>query len=54
MLCRAALVSTNVSEELITTNIKATKIGKIATTLAVASHRCTLRSVQRESVASYS
>jgi hypothetical protein len=54
MLCRVALVRTDVSEEL-STSIRVTRIGELGTTLAVTSNRCTaakkyqvfLRSVRR-------
>jgi hypothetical protein len=56
MLRRVAL-RTNVSEELSATFISVTRIGKLGTTLAVTSKRCTLRrnteSSERASVASY-
>jgi hypothetical protein len=42
MLCRVALVRTDVSEELSSSFIKVTKIGKLGTTLAVTSNRCRL------------
>jgi hypothetical protein len=54
MLCRVALVSTDVSEELSAFFIKVTRIGELGTTLAVPSNRCTLGiSSQRMSVDSY-
>jgi hypothetical protein len=45
MLCRVALVRTNVSEELSASFISVTRIGELGTTLtlAVTSNRCTLR-----------
>jgi hypothetical protein len=49
-LRRVALVRTDVSEELIASFIRVTKIGELATTLAVTSNRRRLRA----SVASYS
>jgi hypothetical protein len=38
-----AFVRTDVSEELSTSMIRVTRIGKLGTTLAVSSNRCTLR-----------
>jgi hypothetical protein len=43
MLHRVALVRTDVSEELIASIIKVTRIGELGTTLAVTSNRRTLR-----------
>jgi hypothetical protein len=43
MLRRVALVKTDVSEELSASIIRATRIGQLGTTLAVPSHRRTLR-----------
>jgi hypothetical protein len=43
MLCRVALVRTNVSEELSASFIRVTRIGELGTTLAVTSNRRTLR-----------
>jgi hypothetical protein len=43
MLRRVALVRTNVSEELSASFIRVTRIGELGTTLAVTSHRRTLR-----------
>jgi hypothetical protein len=43
MLRRVALVRTDVSEELIASFIRVTRIGEIGTTLAVTSNRRTLR-----------
>jgi hypothetical protein len=42
MLCRVALVTTDVSEELRASFIRVTRIGELGTTLAVTSNRCTL------------
>jgi hypothetical protein len=51
MLCRVALVRTDVSEELSPSFIKVTRIGELGTTLAATSNRRThlvfLRSVRR-------
>jgi hypothetical protein len=47
MLCRVALVRTDVSEKLSASFIRVTRIGKLGTTLAVTSSRRTLRSVRR-------
>jgi hypothetical protein len=47
MLCRAALVRTDVSEELSATFIRRTRIGELGTTLAVTSNLVFLRSVRR-------
>jgi hypothetical protein len=43
MLCRVALVRTDVSEELSASFIRVTRIGELGTTLAVASNRRTVR-----------
>jgi hypothetical protein len=43
MLCRVALVGTDVSEELTASFIRVTRIGELGTTLAVTSNRRTLR-----------
>jgi hypothetical protein len=43
MLCRVALVRTDVSAELGASTIKVTRIGELGTTLAVTSNRRTLR-----------
>jgi hypothetical protein len=43
MLCRVALVRTDVSEELIAYFNRVTRIGGLGTTLAVISNRRTLR-----------
>jgi hypothetical protein len=43
MLCRVALVKTDVSEELSASFIRVTRIGELGTTLAVTSNRRTLR-----------
>jgi hypothetical protein len=43
MLLRVALVRTDVSEELIASFIRVTRIGELGTTLAVTSNRRTLR-----------
>jgi demethoxyubiquinone hydroxylase (CLK1/Coq7/Cat5 family) len=43
MLCRVALVRTDVSEEISASFIRVTRIGELGTTLAVASKRRTLR-----------
>jgi hypothetical protein len=43
MLRRAALVRTDISEELSASIIKVTRIGELGTTLAVTSNRCTLQ-----------
>jgi hypothetical protein len=43
MLCRVALVRTDVSEELSASFITVTRIGELGTTLAVTSNRRTLR-----------
>jgi hypothetical protein len=54
MLRRAALVGTDISEELSASFIRVTGIDEVGTTLAVTSNRCALHiSSQRESVASY-
>jgi hypothetical protein len=41
MLCRVALVRTGVSEELISSIIRVTRIGELGTTLAVTNNRRT-------------
>jgi hypothetical protein len=51
MLCRVALVRTDISEEL---SIRVTGIGELGTTLAVTSNRPLGISSQHASVASYS
>jgi hypothetical protein len=51
MLCRVAVVRTDVSEELSASIIRVTRIGELGTTLAVTSIRRTLR--YASSVASY-
>jgi hypothetical protein len=43
MLCRVAIVRTDVSEELSASIIRVTEIGELGTTLAVTSNRRTLR-----------
>jgi hypothetical protein len=43
MLCRVALVRTEVSEQLSTPFIRVTTIGELGTTLAVTSNQLTLR-----------
>jgi hypothetical protein len=43
MLCRVALVRTDVSEEISASLIRVTKIGELETALAVTSNRRTLR-----------
>jgi hypothetical protein len=43
MLCRVALVRTDVTEELSASFIRVTRIGELGTTLAVTSNRHTLR-----------
>jgi hypothetical protein len=43
MLRRVALVSTDVSEELIVSFVRVTRIGELGTALAVTSNRRTLR-----------
>jgi hypothetical protein len=43
MLCRVALVRTEVPEERIASFIRATGIGELGTTLHVTSNGCTLR-----------
>jgi hypothetical protein len=43
MLCRVALVGTDVSEERSASFIRVTRIGELGTTLAVTSNRLTLR-----------
>jgi hypothetical protein len=43
MLCRVALVRTDVSEELSASFIRVTRLGELGTTLAVTSNRRTLR-----------
>jgi hypothetical protein len=53
MLCRVALVRTDVSEELSASFIRVTKIGEIATTLALTSNRRGIYS-QRASDVNYS
>jgi hypothetical protein len=52
MLRRVALLRTDVSEELIASIIRVTRIGEIGTTLAVTSNRLKLR--RNTKVASYS
>jgi hypothetical protein len=47
MLCRVALVITDVSEELSASFIKVTRIGELGTTLAVTSNVVFLRSMRR-------
>jgi hypothetical protein len=47
MLCRVALVRTDVSEERSASFIRVTKFGELEATLAVTSNRRTLRSVRR-------
>jgi hypothetical protein len=55
LLCRVALVRTDVSEELSASFIRVTKIGKLGTTQAATSNRRTLRrNTKRTSVASCS
>jgi hypothetical protein len=64
MLCRVALVRTDISEELSASFIRVTRINELGTTLAVTSNWRRLRrntwylvlgiSLQRVSVASYS
>jgi hypothetical protein len=56
MLHRVTFVRTDVSEELIASFIRVTRIGELGTTLAVPSNRRTQRrnTKQRASVASYS
>jgi hypothetical protein len=44
MLCRVALVRTDVSEELSASIIQVTRIGELGTTLAVTSNQRTLAS----------
>jgi hypothetical protein len=53
MLRRVALVISDVSEELIASFIRVTKIGELGRTLAVTNNRLGISS-QRASVASYS
>jgi hypothetical protein len=43
MLCRVALVRTDISEELGATFIRVTRIGELGTTLAVTNNRRTLQ-----------
>jgi hypothetical protein len=45
MLCRVALVRTDVSEELSASFIRVTRIGELGTALAVTSNRSTLRTL---------
>jgi hypothetical protein len=47
MLCRVALVRTDVSEDLSASFIRVTTIGEVGTTLAVTSNRRTLRRNRR-------
>jgi hypothetical protein len=55
MLCRGALVRTDVSEELSASFIRVPRIGELGTTLAVTNNRHTQDiSSQLSSVASYS
>jgi hypothetical protein len=42
MLCRVALVKSDVSEELSTSIIRVTRIVELGTTLAISSNRCML------------
>jgi hypothetical protein len=42
MLCRVALVRTDVSEELSASIIRVTRIGELRTSLAITSNQCTL------------
>jgi hypothetical protein len=43
MLCRVALIRTDVSEDRSASIIRVTRIGELGTALAVTSNRCTLR-----------
>jgi hypothetical protein len=54
MLCRVALVKTDVSEELSASFMKVTRVGELVTTHAVTSNRRMLRRNTIASVASYS
>jgi hypothetical protein len=54
MLCRVALVRTDVLEELSDSFIRVTRIGELGTTLAVTSNQVLVISSQHASVASYS
>jgi hypothetical protein len=47
MLRRVALVRTDVSEELIASTMRVTRIGEVGTTLAVTSNRHTLRRISK-------
>jgi hypothetical protein len=46
MLCRVALVRTDVSEERVASIIRVTRIAKVETTFAVTSNRRTLRMME--------
>jgi hypothetical protein len=50
MLCRVALVRTDVSEEFSASIIRVTRIGELGTTLAVIHRRENLRSYARSTV----
>jgi hypothetical protein len=50
MLRRVAVIRTDVSEELSAFIIRITRIGELATTVAVNSNRRTLRSVMMEAI----
>jgi hypothetical protein len=56
MLCRVALVRTDISQQFSASFIRVTRIGELGTTLAVTSNRRTLLGItsQSVSVASYS
>jgi hypothetical protein len=53
LLCRVALVKTDVSEEVSASIIRVTRISKLGTTLAVTSNRCTLQKKFHRKVGSY-
>jgi hypothetical protein len=50
MLRRVALVRTEVSEQLIASNILVTRIDALVTTLAVTSNECTLRNFPEDGI----
>jgi hypothetical protein len=52
MLCRVALVRTDISEDLSASFIRVTRINELGTTLAVASNRRTLRRNTKSAVTS--
>jgi hypothetical protein len=53
MLRHVALVRTDVSEELIASIMRLTRIGELGTTLTVTSNRRTFRNHRRETLKSY-